>query len=470
MPAICPSPHSMSDFRTALRVAAPVAVAAVATVLVWQKLHSKSESELADLVDRTRVRVEEAIPSRRASSPEFAPLQSSVVTADAADLQELLELNRAALASLRAKDYADAVDKFRAALELEPGNEIILLNLSRALARWGDAELSAGRVNQALQYLEEAAEVHRDGGENGSMLAYALLRVGRRQQAASVLEATLGEFPESVPALRLAAEIEFLRGELPAAVAHLETAQALALGDQAIAARLSFYRAEQERLSTYLRAQSTRFEAMYPADLISVRPHLEELLLDLEEASDSVNAVLGLAPSDRILVLLMPPQEYYEAAPNWSDGLYDGRIRVPFSDYGVQSERLRTTFRHEYTHAALQRIGPAVPTWLHEGLAQYVEGLSIERARSELTSGSATVPETANLVGDWTRWTNRAEVRGAYTYALSMCGWLVDRYGQDALAQLVQGLQYGEFESAFTSAFGSSFDEVESAHRASLKR
>ena len=61
-----------------------------------------------------------------------------------------------------------------------------------------------GLQQEALKHLEEAVSLHRDGGENGSMLAYALLRVGRRDQAASVLEATLQEYPDSVPALRLA--------------------------------------------------------------------------------------------------------------------------------------------------------------------------------------------------------------------------------------------------------------------------
>lgn len=458
----------MSDPRHALRVAAPVVVAVVAGVLVWNRLGSDQEVGEAPLADRTRVRVEDAISTRRASAPELAPLESALVVADAADLDELLRLNRAALASLREKDYLAAVRGFRAALDLEPGNEILLLNLSRALAQWGDSELRAGRLQEALAHLEEAVSLHRDGGENGSMLAYALLRTGRRDRAASVLRATLEEYPDSIPALRLAGEIEFLRGELDPAVAYLERAVKLAPGERAIEDRLAFYRSEQARLATYLRVQSTRFEAMYPASNTEIRPHLEALLLDLEEASNDVNALLGLAPTDRVLVLLLPPEEYFESAPNWSDGLYDGRIRIPLSDYGAQSERLRSTFRHEYTHAALHRVGPAVPTWLHEGLAQYVEGMSVDRARTALRDQPGSMPSATRLVGDWTRWTNRTEVQGAYAYALSLAGWMVDQYGADALAQLVRGLEYAGFEDAFRSSFGAGFDEVESSHRASL--
>lgn len=458
----------MSDLRHAMRVAAPVVVAVVAAILIWNRIGSEQEAADAPLVDRTRVRVEDAIPKGRASGPELAPLESAVVFADAADLDELLRLNRAALVSLRGKRYADAVRDFRAALELEPGNEILLLNLSRALAQWGDTELRSGRVQEALTHLEEAASLHRDGGENGSMLAYAYLRTGRRDQASNVLTATLREFPESVPALRLAGEIAFLRGELDQAVASLEAALEVEPNEAAIRERLAFYRAERDRFATYLRVQSTRFEAMYPAENTAIRPHLEDLLLDLEQASDTVNALLGLAPADRVLVLLLPPAEYFEAAPNWSDGLYDGRIRIPLTDYTQQSERLRATFRHEYTHAALHRIGPAVPTWMHEGLAQYVEGMSVDRARTALRDQPGSIPNRARLSSDWTRWTNRSEVQGAYAYSLSMAGWMVDQYGSDALAQLVRGLEFGSFEDAFRASFGVTYEEVEAKHRASL--
>ncbi|MAW61278.1 MAG: hypothetical protein CMJ94_10640 [Planctomycetes bacterium] len=458
----------MSDLRHALRVAAPVVVAVVAGVLVWNRLGSDQEAGEASLVDRTRVRVEDALSRGRASAPELAPLESSVVVADAADLDELLRLNRAALASLREKNYADAVRDFRLALDLEPGNEILLLNLSRALAQWGDAELRNGSLQEALKHLEEAVSLHRDGGENGSMLAYALLRVGRRDQAASVLEATLQEYPDSVPALRLAGEIAFLRGNLNEAVQALEHAVELAPKERAIVERLEFYRSERDRLATYLRVQSTRFEAMYPAENTQIRPHLESLLLDLERASDAVNQLLGLAPTDRVLVLLLPPDEYFAAAPNWSDGLYDGRIRIPLEDYQQQSERLRSTFRHEYTHAALHRVGPAVPTWLHEGLAQYVEGMSVDRARTALRDQPGSMPTRTRLEGDWTRWTDRNEVQGAYAYSLSLAGWLVERYGADALARLVRGLEYEAFGSAFQNSFGAGFAEVEQQHRQAL--
>jgi len=458
----------MSNSRTVSSLLAALVVAGLAGYLLWAKLQPVDASVQPDLAERTRLRVEEGRSYGRASAPELAPLESSLVQADQQDVPELLRLNKAGLKSLRASEYAASVEHFRAALRLEPGNEIIMLNLSRALSQWGQAELSEGRMQTALEHFEEAVEQHRDGGENGSLLAYALLRIGRRDQASAVLDATLKEFPDSVPGLRLAGEIAFLRGETDRAVLALESAAKISPQDEAVARRLAFYREERERFASYLRTQSTRFEAMYPAEATELQPHLRELLLDLEDASDSVNALLGLAPSDRILVLLMSPDEYQLSAPNWSNGLYDGRIRIPIEDYTRQSESLRATFRHEYTHAALHRIGPAVPTWLHEGLAQYVEGRSVDRSRAALSDQPGTIPTRAALGGDWTRWTDRNHVQGAYAYALSLTGWMVERYGADALSTLLRGMEFSDFGTAFQQAFSESYEQVEAAHRASF--
>lgn len=452
-----------------VRVAAPVLVAGVAGVLLWLSLQPHEEAGVAEVAERARVRVEDGVTRRHASGPELAPLESVSIEADAAVLPELLRLNKRALESLAARDFEAAVRDFRAALDLQPGNEIILLNLSRTLAQWGEAELRAGNSQHALSLLEEAAQLHRDGGENGSMLAYGLLRVGRRDRASSVLAATLEQFPDSVPALRLAGEVAFLRGELGEAIGHLERASDLVPGDAAIARRLDAYRTEQEQLSTFLRTRSTRFECMYPADDTALRPHLEDLLLDLEQASDTVNQLLGLAPTDRILVILMSPEAYRAGAPTWSNGLYDGRIRIPIEDYTREAESVRATFRHEYTHAALQRVGPVVPTWLHEGLAQYVEGRSVDRARQALRARPRSAPSVDRLRDDdWTRWTDQSGVEGAYAYALSLSGWLVDEYGADALSTLVRGLETAGVRTAFEMAFGDGFEVLEARHRAAL--
>jgi tetratricopeptide (TPR) repeat protein len=461
----------MSDSRSALRllIAFTALVAVGGSAWYWNQRQEIQQLPVHELAAPTRIAVGNTPTGPlRASAPPLAPLEDGIVRADAAALNALRELNHQALANLKSGQFADAVDGFNQALELEPGNEIVLLNLSRAFAQWGQSQMDAGHTTEAIAHLEAAVEAHRDAGENGSLLAYGLIRIGRRAQAASILSATLEAYPNCMPALRLSAEMSFLEGDLYRAIEILSKAAQIAPQDQQVAVRLAFYRRELEVLANFLQVRSTRFDAMFDPEHQSLRPYVEELLLDLEDASDSVNILLGLTPSDRLLVIFMRPEEYRQSAPNWSNGLYDGRIRIPIEDYQQESASLRATFRHEYTHAALHRVGPTVPTWLHEGLAQYVEGRNISVSRNHLQAKPALVPSLADLQGDWTRWTDRDQVQSAYAYALSMSGWLIETYGQNALASLVQGMQGASFEEAFVAAFGDSFESVDGLHRASL--
>jgi tetratricopeptide (TPR) repeat protein len=461
----------MSDSRSALRLLLAFTALVVAGGGGWYWTHNQTIPQLPvdEVAAPTRIAVgPEPTGPLRASLPPLAPLEASIISADAADLNALRELNHQALAALKSGQFAEAVTGFEQALELEPGNEIVLLNLSRAFAQWGQSQMDAGHSKEAIAHLEAAVQAHRDAGENGSLLAYGLIRVGRREQALSVLAATLEAYPECMPALRLSAELAFVEGDISRAIEFLVKASGIAPEDQQVAARLTFYRREQEVLANFLQVRSTRFDAMFDPEHQSLRPYIEELLLDLENASDSVNILLGLTPSDRLLVIFLRPDEYLQSAPNWSNGLYDGRIRIPVEDYQTESASLRATFRHEYTHAALHRIGPAVPTWLHEGLAQYVEGRDIQISRSHLQAKPGSVPSLGQLQGDWTRWTDRNQVQAAYAYSLSMSGWLIENYGQDALAVLVQGMQRAGFEESFLAAFGSTFESIDALHRAAL--
>lgn len=381
----------------------------------------------------------------------------------------LQQHNRDGLAALNAGRYADAVDQFRHALEVQADNPVVLLNLARCYAQWGQAEIDAGRMQRALPLLREAAAAHADGGETASLLAYALLRTGNREQAARVLAAALEDFPQSASALRLAAEAASLNGELAQAVVLLERAVALQPQSDALEQRLDGYRQEMEMLANAERGRSTRFECVYDPTTPGLAAAVPSLMLDLEAAAAVVDRMLGLQPDDRLLVLLLDRQLYDLAAPNWSNGLYDGRIRVPIDDFESKREQLAAVFRHEYTHAALHQLGPVVPTWLHEGLAQLLEGRSVDRGRTRLQQEGARLPSATGLVGDWTRWQERAEVQGAYDYALSLTDWLLEHYGQDSFTTLIRELGQVEFDRAFEGIYGQPWAELDASHRAAFE-
>lgn len=98
-------------------------------------------------------------------------------------------------------------------------------------------------------------------------------------------------------------------------------------------------------------------------------------------------------PSTSIEVIIYLDKKFraiYNHSPNWVDGLFDGRIRIPVSSNNLSSlsldSKLKSVVTHELAHAvmSIQTKGKAIPTWVAEGLAQFFS--CIESSCSTLTS------------------------------------------------------------------------------------
>ncbi len=452
---------AVSATRAGISVVGMLAVLAVGYWMAQKKSAEMDEPVNAPVAD-TKVENGTRIAADHSSGAE------SLLDPVEAEPSEVQKHNQRGLDAMQQGDFAAAVDHFRAALALQPDNSTLKLNVARALTRQGREQLNQGNAQYALQLFRGAASTHADGGHCASWQAQALLRTGQRDQAIFLIEDVLTSFPECVPALRTQGEINFAMGELQVAVDAMEKAVALAPDDNWLARRLQFMRNEQSVLANFLMHRSTRFDCMYDANNPAIQPHLHQLLLDLEAASDAVNATLGLQPMDRLLVILLSPEDYVKGAPNWSNGLYDGRIRVPFDGSTAPGESLRATFRHEYTHAALHRVGPAMATWLQEGLAQFVEGVPVQSARQWLLGREGEMPAMDQLQANWTSKQNAGEVQRLYAYSLSFSGWLTEQYGQQSLAQWVQAMAQQNQEQAFVQVFGAGIDELDQRHRRML--
>ena len=62
-------------------------------------------------------------------------------------------------------------------------------------------------------------------------------------------------------------------------------------------------------------------------------------------------------------------------AHSWASGLFDGKIRLPVGPTLPPARDLERLVVHEYAHAAIHDLSRGrAPRWLHEGLAQVLEG------------------------------------------------------------------------------------------------
>ncbi len=85
-------------------------------------------------------------------------------------------------------------------------------------------------------------------------------------------------------------------------------------------------------------------------------------------------------PNQEIEVILYPAtnfKSFVADSPDWAEGLFDGRIRVPIREEWLNQQSfnsLRTVLRHELVHALFARMSDFrnLPTWFNEGMAQRV--------------------------------------------------------------------------------------------------
>lgn len=378
-----------------------------------------------------------------------------------------VEWNEAAMAALSDGDLDTAVAGFRKARELRPDDPVIGLNLARALAHRGKAGLEDGRLDAAMADLEAGIAIDRDGGSLEVLVARIHLDMGRREQAQAVLESVRRDFPDNLAAARLSADVLAVTGRLDEAVELLEATHERHPDDEATRRRLKQLEEEREAWSGFLTDSSAHFDYRFDPRRPAIVQAVPKLMADLEDAYQAVDRSTGLAPKDRILVLILDRERYKVAAPAWSGGLYDGRIRLAVGDYAAERDSLRATLRHEYTHAALHRVGPRLPTWFHEGLAQWVEGRAVESARGRLGAADG-LPPLEGLSGDWTAWQDSAQVLRAYDYSLSFCVWIRETFGPSAYDLLLDNVRRSGFESGFRQAFGKPLADADSEHRATL--
>jgi hypothetical protein len=179
-----------------------------------------------------------------------------------------------------------------------------------------------------------------------------------------------------------------------------------------------------------------------------IEPGTERVLLGaLERTYADLVQDLGSAPADKVTVVVYAEGDFGSAtrAPDWSGGLFDGKVRVPAQGLTGVTPALLALLKHEMAHAFVwARTRGRTPRWLNEGIAQLEEGR---------TSG----PWTGALLDLWKsngsfglralegsfRGLSGAQVRAAYPVSLAATEMLRETRGPGALTRLLDRLGEG---------------------------
>jgi tetratricopeptide (TPR) repeat protein len=231
----------------------------------------------------------------------------------------------------------------------------------------GDAEKAAAIFREELERSPDNAPLLYGAG-------YAAFTLGRTDAAISFLKRSIDCNPKFVQAMLLLSQIAYQAADLDLAVSTLEKAAAIAPRDRRIAQQLEAWHREAAVHNRLNENTTARFKVLYEGT--AQKAIGDQVSAILESAYWRIGKTMNTYPSETLNVILYTNRQFQDItrAPAWAGGGYDGRIRLPVNGALRSPKTLERVVTHEYVHAVIHNAaGDAVPTWINEGLASYME-------------------------------------------------------------------------------------------------
>ena len=339
----------------------------------------------------------------------------------AAGIDAAVGHHAAAMFELGRGDMDHALADERTALTYAPDEPLLLMNVAYL-------HLRRSEYKQSLDYLARAQRVAPNNADVAKLAGWAYYGMNKMEQAVSEWKRSL--------ALRADAEVQ-------------------AALDKAL-------RDKQEEES-YKENESSHFTLRYSG---AAEPGLaRDVLRTLEAHYSAIESELNFAPADSTGVILYTQQAFADItrAPGWVGALNDGRLRVPVQGLSGVTPELSRVLKHELTHSFVQqKTHGRAPTWMQEGLAQWMEGKRSGDNAAVLLQiyedGHAV--SLGSLEGSWMGFPGDA---AAYAYAWSLANveYIVRADGMGDVERILERIGAGSStEAALREVLHSDYGDV----------
>jgi tetratricopeptide (TPR) repeat protein len=279
---------------------------------------------------------------------------------------------------------------------------------------------------------------------------------GHADDAKPKLRRALEVNPRFTPASLLLGEILYREGDLDQAIKTYESALRLSPSNADLTSRLETWRQEADVHSTFIERRQDRFRVMFEGrtdSALAVRTSDA-----LNKAFWRIGQELRAYPTNQISVVLYTEKQFRDItrAPEWSDGVFDGRIRIPVAGASRSPALFDSVLVHELTHAMVSSLAPrGVPTWMHEGLAQHFEGADVQAAKRRLQAHGQRIP-LEKLEGSFSGLTTAGAIV-AYDESLVAVDAILRR-GNVSWTQLLYALAESDSPSETLRSLGADVD------------
>ncbi len=167
------------------------------------------------------------------------------------------------------------------------------------------------------------------------------------------------------------------------------------------------------------------------------------VLQTLNHAYDEYARRLGFAPEEPITVVLQTETAFQDSTtPEWAAAVNDGAIRVPVRGLDRASSQLVAVLRHELAHSFIgARTGGNCPTWLQEGVSQWLEGGDPRRQDQAVLAAAkqGKLIALVSLEGPFQS-LPLSDAPLAYAESLSAVAYIVRSRGESGVVRLLSAL------------------------------
>jgi tetratricopeptide (TPR) repeat protein len=335
---------------------------------------------------------------------------------------------------------------------------------SAALAHHAAAqfELSRGDMEHALADERTALTYAPDEPALLMNVAYLHLRRSEYKQSLDYLERARRVAPDNADVAKLAGWAYYGMNKMDQAVAEWKRALALR-PDPEVQSALDKAQRDKQEEESYKENESSHFALRYSG---AAEPALaREVLRTLEAHFSAIESELNFTPPDSIGVVLYTQQAFADItrAPGWVGALNDGRIRVPVQGLSGVTPELSRVLKHELTHSFVgQKTRGHAPTWIQEGLAQWMEGKRSGENADVLAQvyKEGHAPSLGRLEGSWMGL--RGDAAGyAYAWALANVEYIAQADGLGDIERILDRIGGGSStEQALREVLHSDYNDL----------
>ncbi|NOY53979.1 MAG: tetratricopeptide repeat protein [Deltaproteobacteria bacterium] len=369
--------------------------------------------------------------------------------------------------------YDDAVDRFQRALKRLPDEIVLRRNLQRAWLQKGYAAMKGKDNEGAIAAFEEAVKVLDPSPDIYKFMGVAALNLSDTTRAERYFKEYLSRVPRDPEVEKMFGELLYKQNRLKEGISHLKNYLSANPDDVKIRKLVDKAGREAEAEAGFDTREGEHFDVRYDGRENTEAGWLVISLLD--EAYQRIGAEFNYYPAGRLTTILYSDDDFRAVTrtPDWTGGVYDGKIRIPIGGLKERSDQLERVVNHEYTHALIRRmVGRDIPTWLNEGLAQYFEGepLKVHDRNVAYILRSRDVLPLRDLEGSFLKMGGDTASL-AYTESFTVVDYIIRNHGIYAVQKMLGDLASGvPFEKSLVAATGMDYAGLREAWLQDLEK